>query len=49
MLIVAGAGSGKDQGADEQDSPPALRRSGSVRILALTFTKKAAGEMKERE
>lgn len=47
-LIVAGAGSGKTRVLTSRIACILARRGDPSRVMALTFTKKAANEMKER-
>lgn len=48
VLIVAGAGSGKTKVLTSRVAYIIAQGCDPTRVLALTFTKKAAGEMKER-
>lgn len=48
LLVVAGPGSGKTRVLTERVRRLLLQSSGRFRVLALTFTNKAANEMKDR-
>ncbi|MBX0354993.1 ATP-dependent helicase [Bacillus toyonensis] len=48
LLVIAGAGSGKTHVLTERVRNLVLHKKGHYRVLALTFTNKAAIEMKER-
>jgi DNA helicase-2/ATP-dependent DNA helicase PcrA len=48
LLVIAGPGSGKTQVLTERIRRLLTEEKGNFRILALTFTHKAANEMKER-
>ena len=48
LLVVAGPGSGKTRVLTERVRRLLFETKGHFRLLALTFTNKAANEMKER-